>query len=438
MTGQNRREFIQHSAGAAGLTSLMSVRSLLGMTPYVNERWHETFEKSDNQDAKGIIRTQDGNFVVASFSEYLGLGTWLVKFRPEGTKLWEQKFEAVDGVSTGVPWDIAEAGDGSLFVATDGEGWSVVKTTPDGEPVWLRDWLPEWDDVVDWDYPLQLAGTADGGCVVAGGIGRGEAHDDYDSMVAATHFGPDGDLVWQRAADIEHSNVRVLDITIDEDDDIHVASNAEFHFRADTFTTDSVMNQMNVNLFDDDQGVRYYGGKYTDAVRLRGGGYATSLTGAGGRCFDSEGTVIWNVKSHIGSQYRPNRGNSITLGQKDRVAVVGKIEDGGTRPGWIIVMDVEDGSVETVHRFRDTSNGEAYRKAQEVVGLDDGFAVAGLQSGDWYADTKLWVSSVGVKQDNTPDLLQTILGVGLAGAGGWAVKRWNSDEEPNEGGVETE
>ncbi|SDN54722.1 hypothetical protein, partial [Haloarchaeobius iranensis] len=56
----NRREFLQHSAGAAGLTSLLSVRSILGMEPYVTEQWNRTFERSPSQDSNGMVRTQDG------------------------------------------------------------------------------------------------------------------------------------------------------------------------------------------------------------------------------------------------------------------------------------------------------------------------------------------------------------------------------------------
>ncbi|SDN51937.1 hypothetical protein, partial [Haloarchaeobius iranensis] len=105
MTDQNRREFLQHTAGAAGLTSLLSVRSLLGMTPYVSEQWNRTFERSPSQDSNGMVRTQDGNFVVASFTEVGGLAVWLAKFRLDGTKLWDQRIAAVDGVATEVPWD---------------------------------------------------------------------------------------------------------------------------------------------------------------------------------------------------------------------------------------------------------------------------------------------------------------------------------------------
>ncbi|MFC4405332.1 hypothetical protein [Haloarchaeobius iranensis] len=428
----SRREFLQHSAGAAGLTSLMSVHSLLGMGPYVSEQWNRTFERSPSQDSNGMVRTQDGNFVVASFTEVGGLGVWLVKFRPDGTKLWERKIGAVDGVATEVPWDIAEAGDGSLYVATDGDGWNVVKTTPEGEPVWIREWLPQWDDVVDWDSPLQIGGTDKGGCVVAGGIGRGSDRNDYDSMVAVTNYASGGDLKSQKAADIEHSDVQVLDITIA--DGVYVASTPEDHFRVDRFTDGEIENQLNANLLDDNQGLRYTGGIYTDAARLSDGGYVVSVAGAGGTRFSPNGRVVWNTIIDLGNRQNNTRGKSVTIGRNGRIATVGKLRDSATRPGWIVVMDLADGSVETVHRFQDTDGGDAYRKAQHVVPTEDGFAVSGLQGRDWGTNTSLWVGSVDIEQDNTPDLLQTVLGVGAVGAGGWAVKRWRADEKGEDDG----
>ncbi|MFD2373430.1 hypothetical protein [Haloarchaeobius iranensis] len=422
----NRREFLQHSAGAAGLTSLLSVRSILGMEPYVTEQWNRTFERSPSQDSNGMVRTQDGNFVVASFTEVGGLGVWLVKFRPDGTKLWERKIGQVEGVATEVPWDIAEAGDGSLYVATDGEGWNVVKTTPEGEPVWIREWLPRWDDVVDWDSPLQIAGTEDGGCVVAGGIGRGPSDDDYVSMVGATHFGADAAVVRQQSIALEEWDVQVIDVTID--DAVYVASNPGTHFRVDRFTDSASSNQMTVDLLEDTQGYNYVGGIYTDAVRLSGGDYVASVPAGGGTRFSSEGEVVWNTIRDLGGENNTH-GNAIAVANDNRVVSVGKIEHGVVRPGWMVVMDTEDGDIEFIHRFQDTDDGDAYRKAQHVVPTEDGFAVSGLQGRDWGTNTSLWVGSVDVEQDNTPDLLQTALGVGAVGAGGWAVKRWRADEK---------
>ncbi|SDN54691.1 hypothetical protein, partial [Haloarchaeobius iranensis] len=349
----------------------------------------------------------------------------------DGTKLWERKIGQVDGVATEVPWDIAEAGDGSLYVATDGGGWNVVKTTPEGEPVWIREWLPEWDDVVDYDPPLQICGTVNGGCVVAGGIGRGPDDDNYDSMVAATRFGPDAGLIWQRAAAVEPTDVQVIDVTID--DAVCVASNPGDYFRVDRFAPDSNIIQMDINLLEDNQGLEYYGGIYTDAVRLSDGGYVVSVSGAGGKRFDSEGNIVWNtIIDIVDSIY--HRGKSVALGGKGYVATVGKIKRKATRPGWMVVMDIDDGRVESVHHFRDVDDGDKYRKAQQVVPTEDGFAVSGLQGRDRGTSTSLWVGGVSVEQDNTPDLVPTLAGLGAVGAGGWAVKKWRSDDEAEDDG----
>ncbi|WP_440990654.1 hypothetical protein [Haloarchaeobius baliensis] len=430
MTGQNRREFLQHSASAAGLTSLMSVHSLLGMTPYVDERWHRVFEETPDQHAKELVRTRDGRLVVATFTRAAGT-VWLLKLRRDGTVEWEQEFGAVDGVTTDIPIDLAESGDGSLFLAVAGDGWNVVKTSPAGEPEWIRPWLPETGNLRDVDGPLKLAADSAGGCAVSAVVGRGESAREYETMIEAVRFSSEGEPRWQRRTAPEYPDAQVVALSI-ESDGVYVASNPRSNFRVDRFTDSSVEMQQSVNLIENPQGYGNVSGIYSNAVRLPDGGYVVSHATTGAIRLDESGTVIWNAHHDFRDMVEETVAPGLSTTDSGRVVTVGTSTYEDELWGWIVVMDIEDGSIEVAHEFRDAEGGAAYREPQAVVSSDDGFVVSGFQSPDDSTETDLWLSGVSVEQDNTPDLVPTLAGIGAVGAGGWAVRRWQSDEDTNE------
>ena len=114
-----------------------------------NKIWDKSFGGSGSDDAPtALTATLDENFVVAcgSTSGVSGNKTtsqagvkdfWLIKFAPNGTKIWEKSF---GGDQEEVPYDIQELTDGNLIVGGySSSGVTGNKTAPNfgGSDYWL-------------------------------------------------------------------------------------------------------------------------------------------------------------------------------------------------------------------------------------------------------------------------------------------------------------
>lgn len=88
MTPHTRRQYLKQAITAAGLSQTTSPLSLFDFGWSAIERWQQSFDTAVNQEAYGLVRTQDGQFVVASYAG--GARTmdpsavWLVKFQASG------------------------------------------------------------------------------------------------------------------------------------------------------------------------------------------------------------------------------------------------------------------------------------------------------------------------------------------------------------------
>ncbi|HYH57274.1 MAG TPA: hypothetical protein VD772_11720, partial [Anseongella sp.] len=90
-----------------------------------SKQWDKTFGGSDSDSADEIIQTADGNYLMAggSTSPVSGdktlankgsMDTWLVKFGPTGTKLWDRTYGGTNYDYGGL---LAESADGSYLLA---------------------------------------------------------------------------------------------------------------------------------------------------------------------------------------------------------------------------------------------------------------------------------------------------------------------------------
>lgn len=440
MTDQTRRQYLKHALTASTIGAGGKPLSILGMGWEASERWQRSFDTAVDQEAYGLVHTRDGGFVVASYAG--GPRTtrpsklWLVKFQASGDVVWKRRIGSVGGERTTRALALSEAGDGSLIVGTKAGGLEVMKTSPAGRPQWLRAWAGDVQNVERVNGPLQVAGTADGGCVVAGWMHLKEGTDSR-SVVATERYEPTGERRWRRYATLETFQTSML-AAFASDDGVYVASNADDSFRVDDFSTPDVQNVIDVNLTEDPQGHDYVSASYANAVRLDDGGYLATGPGPGAVRFDTDGNAVWSNIRKIGNKNAQYENPGLCVSENGLVVNVGYTKRQGTRPGWIVVMDESDGTIVATHRFTDLDGGSAYRKAQHVVPSPKGFMVAGYRSSKSGLDTSLWVGDVAVRDDPTPDLPQIFGGLGIAGAGYWAYQRRTSDESPDDNPDEEE
>jgi len=135
-----------------------------------NKVWDKTFGGKDWDEAKSIIQTKDGGYVVAGYTESRGAGradAWVIKLDENGNKVWDKTFGGKD-------WDeaksIIQTKDGGYVVAgyTESRGtgradaW-VIKLDENGNKAWDKT-FGSWDD----DFAESIIQVKDGGYVVAG------------------------------------------------------------------------------------------------------------------------------------------------------------------------------------------------------------------------------------------------------------------------------
>ncbi len=145
-----------------------------------NMEWDKTFGGSDDDCAYSIIQTEDESYVISGYTWSKGVGkadAWVIKLNNKGNMVWNKTFGGYDD-------DIAR----SIIQTEDGDYVIVGETQSKGAGEWDA-WIikideqgnMEWDKTIggsSWDSILSIIQTEDGDYVVAGWTmskGAGEA-----------------------------------------------------------------------------------------------------------------------------------------------------------------------------------------------------------------------------------------------------------------------
>jgi len=157
-----------------------------------NKMWDKTFGGSDADELRQIIKTKDGNFLLAGYShsgkssdkseESKGHGDyWIVKISPAGIKLWDK---TIGGNAFDYFLEVIENVDGTLLLAgssgsevsgdrTDfsrgGMDIWIVKTTSNGTKIWDKAYggLPTVGDYPGTENLRNIKAAPDGGFYLA-------------------------------------------------------------------------------------------------------------------------------------------------------------------------------------------------------------------------------------------------------------------------------
>ncbi len=170
---------------------------LLNLNPDGSLAWAKTYGGSNDDYAYSIIKTMDGEYVVAGWTESFGMGYsdfLILKIDQNGAILWGWTFGDVNQDEC---YSIIQTPDGGFALA----GWTtsfgagaadllVLKLNPDGSLAWARTF-----GGASYEWAYSINNTADGDYVVTGetfSFGMGD--DDFIMLKLA----PDGSLIWAR------------------------------------------------------------------------------------------------------------------------------------------------------------------------------------------------------------------------------------------------
>lgn len=152
--------------------AFVSVGCASGTTP-PEEEWNKTFGGADIDWAESVQQTTDGGYILAGWikMESSGAGSkdiWLVKTDSNGNKEWDKTFGGTD-------WDEARAvlqtSDGGYILA----GWTTYSYDAGSREAWLvktdSNGNKQWDKTLggrNWDGAYSIQQTTDGGYIIAG------------------------------------------------------------------------------------------------------------------------------------------------------------------------------------------------------------------------------------------------------------------------------
>ena len=228
---------------------------VVNLTETGDEVWNRTFGGPENDTARALINTTDGNYLFAGSLTYVTNATrkdtdaWVVKLDPAGGIIWNRTFggpevnasayaaaETRDGgyvvVGTVAPWgspatdilviklnatgieewrrtfgepelsdaaySVVETTDGNIAVAGSTESFGafatdvwVAKLDPAGDEIWNRTFGGPENDTA-----RALVATPDGGLVFAGSYMSRDAANRTEDDALVVRMGPDGGVVW--------------------------------------------------------------------------------------------------------------------------------------------------------------------------------------------------------------------------------------------------
>jgi hypothetical protein len=134
------------------------------------EQWSKIYGGSGGENAREVIRTGDGNYVIIGSTSSYGAGEfdiWAIKINQNGDEIWNKTF---GGVGWDEGFDVAELTNGDLvvtgFLVTPGEGgrdMCLIRTDSEGNHKWTKVFGSPLQDVasnvVVTENDIIIAGT---------------------------------------------------------------------------------------------------------------------------------------------------------------------------------------------------------------------------------------------------------------------------------------
>ncbi|MFZ1634070.1 MAG: MopE-related protein [Chitinophagales bacterium] len=172
-----------------------------------NTVWKKSYGGSNFEQAKAIVATNDGNYVIYGHSSstdgdkttsFGGADLWMVKINPAGNIIWEKSYgdadenfgDALLQTTTGefiLSWHIAGAGD-----------YRLMKLSADGDIIWNKTYGGTNSDIA---YAIKENSS---GSFIINGISNsvdGDVtglHGAFASDIWAMEINGDGDIIWKK------------------------------------------------------------------------------------------------------------------------------------------------------------------------------------------------------------------------------------------------
>jgi uncharacterized delta-60 repeat protein len=142
--------------------------------------WQRTWGGPINETGQAVAVAGDGSvYVAGDGNSFFGNDAILLKFAADGTLIWQRDWRAATGQNDeSAALGVATAPDGSIYmtgralIAGSGQNGALVKFTPDGSVVWERTWGS------GLDAALGVTVAPDGTMVMTGNTGFGSGGGD--------------------------------------------------------------------------------------------------------------------------------------------------------------------------------------------------------------------------------------------------------------------
>jgi hypothetical protein len=210
---------------------------IIKLTSNGDTAWTKLIGGTNDDFAKGIEATADGGFVVVgSAATSIDENVMAVKFNSSGDIVWQKTF---GGTGTDKASAVTVYPNGSIMIAATTQSnntgdvganhglWDywIIKLTVDGEKVWMKTFGGDQNDT-----PLAIAGTADGGAVIAGSTSSnqsgdvGKTYGKEDMWVLKLNA--NGQINWNYSLGIEGSDV-ASDVKVTPDGSYLIAGHSD-------------------------------------------------------------------------------------------------------------------------------------------------------------------------------------------------------------------
>ena len=163
------------------------------------EIWSKTFGGPSWDIGTALCESSDGNFYVCGYTHSFGKGeedVYLVKIDGNGNKIWSKTF---GGARLDMANSISRTNDGGLLIGATSSSFSnntdfyLIRTDAQGEEIWSKTYAAEGSRGHAFDWCNTMAGTRDGGAILAG---YADNQDVMDVHVIKTD--EDGNEVWSK------------------------------------------------------------------------------------------------------------------------------------------------------------------------------------------------------------------------------------------------
>jgi uncharacterized delta-60 repeat protein len=348
------------SAGIGGNRDYAALK----LDPDGKRLWIQTYSGPGSQNEQAMALALDGAGNVLVTGESLGPGTDLdyatVKYAPDGTEVWARRWNGPAG-GDDQPAGIAVDANGNALVtgksagdAASGLDYATVKYAPDGTELWIQRYNGTGD--LD-DIPKGIAVDAAGNVYVTGeSAGGPETELDF----ATVKYGPGGQELWARRwSGAGNGKDRPCGMAVDAAGNVHVAGESIGATTSQDYTT------VKYGPDGTELWVRHFNGPevFGDtprgiAIDAAGNVYVTGESRSRGNAswdyatvkYSPAGEELW-VQRYSGPANGTDKPGGIVLDAGGNVHVTGMSFGGATGTDWATVKYDPDGNELWVDRL---------------------------------------------------------------------------------------